>query len=297
MFVALVAVALLASLSNVHPSPAGAAVGSPSLDIEDLVLATPGGTATVDVSFAAGGASISSLILSVDYDQTLLSINPADVAPADGIPDAVSFSLPVGFTGIVASLDTADTNGELDIAVYSMPVEVLSDGVILSITFDVGNLASTTEAAVLCSLDPAASSGSNAGESVPGTCSDGSVRIVVDGVQPGDCDGSDGVTSLDIRATFLERFDGDGELPPYGGGTYPGTLGCDSNQDGKVTSLDIRCTFLRRFLQPCGAAPASPVAFRGTPGIGAPSTAMGRTSLVSPVNSATWLRVFRERHS
>ena len=73
---------------------------------------------------------------------------------------------------------------------------------------------------------------------------------------PGDCDGDGMVTSLDIRATFLERFDGDSQFTPYDQppGTYPGTLGCDSNQDGKVTSLDIRCTFLIRFRQPCGSA-------------------------------------------
>ena len=57
-----------------------------------------------------------SAAFSLDYDSACLAIDPAD-ANHDGIPDAVSVSVPADFEKSV-SLNAADTTGELDIAIW-----------------------------------------------------------------------------------------------------------------------------------------------------------------------------------
>ena len=151
----------------------------PSLDIEDLVAATAGGTAAVDVTFTSGGSLISATTFSLDFDESLLTFDPTD-ADLDGLPDSVTLRVPGAFQGSV-TYDKDNTDGELDFLIADIfpPLSPLPDGVIASVTFGVGSPASTTEAAVNCSLDPAAAFGSTSGASVPGTCSDGSVLIKV----------------------------------------------------------------------------------------------------------------------
>ena len=88
----------------------------------------------VNLSPTAG--SLSSTAFSLDYDTACLSINPAD-ANGDGIPDAIS-GLPGGFVNSV-TLDTADTDGELDVAMWDVtpPLAALPAGAILKIKFDI----------------------------------------------------------------------------------------------------------------------------------------------------------------
>jgi len=150
----------------------------PVLAIPDQVPASPGGRVTLPINFTANGHHISSLIFSVDYDQTWLTFDPTD-SNGDGIPDAVTFNLPGAFDASV-TFDGGDTDGELDFFIADLfpPLASLSDGAIVYLTLNVGNPPGTTEAAVSFSSDPAASFGNTSGQSVPGTTNDGSVLIV-----------------------------------------------------------------------------------------------------------------------
>ena len=69
----------------------------------------------VNLNPAAG--NFSSTAFSLDYDTACLSINPAD-SNGDGIPDAIS-GLPGGFVNSV-TLNTADSDGELDVAMWDV---------------------------------------------------------------------------------------------------------------------------------------------------------------------------------
>ncbi len=151
-------------------------VGSgPLLDIPDGIPAVAGGSVLVPVNYTANGHNISSLIFSVDYDDERLDFDPTD-SNEDGIPDAVTFNVPGEFSGSVM-FNASDTDGELDffIADLFLPLASLSDGAIVSLELDVGDLPGI--AAVNFSQDPAASFGNTEGQSVPGTTDDGSVII------------------------------------------------------------------------------------------------------------------------
>ncbi len=169
--------------SNVKPTgqpvPLGQAVSldGPALAIPDDVPASPAGSANVPVNYTANGHSISSVILSVDYDEEWLSFDATD-GNGDGIPDTVTFNLPSAFNGSV-TFDATDTDGELDFFMADLfpPLASLSDGEIVSIELDVGEAPGGTVTVVGFSQDPAASFGNTEGQSVPGTTDDGSVII------------------------------------------------------------------------------------------------------------------------
>jgi hypothetical protein len=161
------------------PVPFGpvALSAGPVLAIPDRVPASPGSRVTMPVNFTANGHNISVVVFSVDYDQTWLTFDPTD-GNGDGIPDTVTFNVPAGFSAGV-TFNVGDTDGELDFAILdpTLPFASLPGGTIVSITLNVGNPPSATEAAVNFSHDPAASFGNTAGQSVPGTTDDGSVLI------------------------------------------------------------------------------------------------------------------------
>jgi len=145
------------------------ATEGPALALPDQVSAVPGGLATVPVSFAANGHSITSLAFSVDYDETWLALDSTD-RDGNGIPDAVVFSLPGDFTYSV-TFDEGDSDGEVDVFIgdISPPLTSLSDGPIMFLILNVDSSPGATQGAVRFSLDPAASFGDTSGQSVPGT--------------------------------------------------------------------------------------------------------------------------------
>ena len=149
----------------------------PALSIPTDLPVAPGGDVVVPIAFAARGADITSLVFSLDYDPELLSIDPTD-ADDDGNPDAVAFQLPGGFVTTVL-LDPADTDGEIDIVITDLlpPLGRLPDGDLVKVTFDAADLPAPVTTPVLFSSDPTPSFGSTTGSTVPGTSTDGSVRI------------------------------------------------------------------------------------------------------------------------
>jgi len=109
-------------------------------DVALYVLGDPIDLRTGATSFTlpvnANGGNFSSTAFSLDYDTACLSISPADVN-GDDVVDAVT-GIPGGFVGTV-KLDTADTDGELDVAMWdpTAPLAYMSNGTILSIKFDI----------------------------------------------------------------------------------------------------------------------------------------------------------------
>ena len=107
-----------------------------------IIPATPvdlplGGTSfTLPVNLNASAGSLSSTAFSLDYDTACLSIDPTD-DNGDGIPEAIS-GLPGGFVNSIM-LDTADADGELDVAMWDVtpPLASLPAGAILKVKFDI----------------------------------------------------------------------------------------------------------------------------------------------------------------
>jgi PKD repeat protein len=130
------------------------------------------------ITFDSGGNNISSLVFSVDFDQALLTFDASD-NNFDGIPDAIDFNVPPSFAPS-ATFDATDSDGELDFTIFDFapPLASLPSGVIATMTFTTANVGATTETAVTFSADPPVSFGSNTGQSIPGTTTNGTITIV-----------------------------------------------------------------------------------------------------------------------
>jgi hypothetical protein len=156
-----------------------AASASPVLSVATQIPATAGGQVTVPIVLQANGGDVSSLLFSLDYDETWLSFDPTD-DNQDGLPDAVTFNLPAQYVRAV-TFDANDTDGELDVMLASFAAQpaVLVDGTVLSVTLHTGTPSAMTEAAVSFSQAPAASFGNSKGQDVAGMTAAGSVLIAV----------------------------------------------------------------------------------------------------------------------
>lgn len=200
---------------------------SPGLSIPDNIPAQPNSTVVVPVHFSPEGNAISSLVFSLNFDQTWLTFDPTD-SDGDGVPDAVDFNLPPAFTGSVV-YDPNDLDGELDFFFGDIfpPLASLPEGDIVLITFGIDNPPVATTAFINFANNPPASFGNTSGQSVPGTTDNGSVRI------EGCCDfNNDGqVTVIDIQmVAFCWR-------QPIGGSCQSRY---DIDRDGNLDIVDIQ---------------------------------------------------------
>ena len=166
----------------IHLSVEGAAAaqGQPQLLIPKGLEPGSDGNVTFPVRLAANGATISSLLFSLDLDPQCLVFNPAD-ADRNGRPDAVTISVPSGFTTSVA-YDAGDADGELDLLVadYSPPFAILADGALASIRLGIACRPSDGTAIdipVPFSLARAASFSMPSGSELPGQTVDGSIHV------------------------------------------------------------------------------------------------------------------------
>ena len=75
-------------------------------------------------------------------------------------------------------------------------------------------------------------------------------ELVESGIR-GDCNGDQIVDAGDVTAGVLEIFDGDPPTPPYDGGAFAGSAGCDANEDGTVDAGDMSCIVLIIFSRTC----------------------------------------------
>lgn len=144
----------------------------PQLSINKNIPADPNSTVIVPIKFSSNGYEISSIVFSIDYNQTWLSFD-------ENLPNAIVFTLPDDFVGSCTP-DTEDQDGEIDCFVLDplVPLASLPDGVIAKIKLRTKNPSNTVVAKVGFSANsPPTSFGDNQGQSVPGTTVDGSVQI------------------------------------------------------------------------------------------------------------------------
>lgn len=139
-------------------------------------------TVDVPVTFAGNGNDISTVIFSVVYDEAL-TFDETD-SDEDGVPDAVTFDLPAAFSGSVPSVDTTNRTIGILIADLAPPLSGLEDSTVVTIQFTAGAVDTATTAGVGFGNTPETSFGNTDGVAVPGTTSDGAVRIIPDNTPP-----------------------------------------------------------------------------------------------------------------
>lgn len=241
--------------------------GLPSLSIASNVPTPSGIPVSVPIVFSGNGSEISAVAFSVDFDETCLEFDPADL-DGNGIPDAISFSVPAGMTSS-AVFSAADTEGEVDIVIadFSSPLSTLIDGTVAAVTLTPTCAPGETSrlVPVRFGASPSTSFGTASGESTPGEITDGSVEILPG--TPGDCNDDSFVDAGDISACVLEVFDGDGAawIDASGGSFLGSPVGCDANQDFVIDAGDLSCKILLIFNGPnaCSSLPGQRAA--GTP--------------------------------
>ncbi len=100
----------------------------PSLTIPGEIAGMLGKTVTVPISFDADDNRIAALTFSIDFDQTCLGFDAST---------GIAFKVPSSFI-TQALYDPGDTDGEIDIAVYSLSATV-PEGAIVEITYSVSS--------------------------------------------------------------------------------------------------------------------------------------------------------------
>ena len=123
----------------------------------------------VPVTFANDGNNVSVITFSVDYDESCLSVS----ATSD-----IQIDVPGGaFPLTLASHDSTDTDGEIDIVIASFGAS-MPNRVILRITFTVSSVTTCVgRNATVRLVLPQQAFGSSGGQSISGWADSGSVRI------------------------------------------------------------------------------------------------------------------------
>ena len=125
---------------------------------------------------------MSSITLSVDYDEACLSFDSTD-SDSDGLADSVHLMVPHAFGATLVGHDPNDTDGEIDTVLADMvrPFEAMPDGVIMEVALTVIEESSCNgdEARVGFSSDPPAMFSNDEGVLLNGETEGGAIRIAV----------------------------------------------------------------------------------------------------------------------
>ena len=156
------------------------AQGTPVLGMPSGLAPGRDGIVTVPVYLAPGGASVSSVLFSLDIAQQCLVFDPAD-GDGSGMPDAISVQAPSAFV-ISTAYDALDADGELDfiLADYSPPYATLPAGDLVTIRLGVACWPSSGEALDIqlpFSSAPAPSFSAPSGSALQGGTVEGSVHV------------------------------------------------------------------------------------------------------------------------
>ena len=130
----------------------------------------------VPIRLTSGTQDIGSLNFSLNNDETCLTFNETD-SDGDGTPDAI-IDVQAGFK-INANYEEIDSDGELDIGIYDIPVKKLTDGMVVVIEFGVNQACVGQNTVDLkFSTDPDVSFGNLNGQSASGSIGiDGPIQI------------------------------------------------------------------------------------------------------------------------
>lgn len=143
-----------------------------NLAIANGLSAAPGMTVNVPVMLSTAGNAVAAAAFAVDFDAESLSFDATD-ADGDSLPDAVSLTVPSGAMAI-ASYNAAESRVEIVVTGMTMPLPLLSDGAIATVTLTVNEGVSVNETAVTLTES---SLGGDQGQSVPLEVIDGSIQI------------------------------------------------------------------------------------------------------------------------
>jgi len=152
-----------------------------SLALPEKYLAVTKQQISLPVSLDPKGKQLSSVVFSIDFDQTWLSFDDND-KNGDGVPDSIRLNIPNGYVAAV-SYDPQDKDGEIDVVVYypGIATTPLPAGDLVTVNLMAGEPQGQFVAEIKSSFDPPASFGSVTGSSVPGIMYDGSVWILTSG--------------------------------------------------------------------------------------------------------------------
>lgn len=99
----------------------------PILTLRNDLTTTAGGVIVEPLSYQSNGVTLSAVSFSLDLDQACLAFDPGD-QNRDGLPDALTFYTPLGFT-IMVTVDLLDADSEVDIIIADLfpPFTALPD--------------------------------------------------------------------------------------------------------------------------------------------------------------------------
>jgi hypothetical protein len=146
---------------------------APALSIAQNLNANQGETVTVPITYQSNDSEIASIIFSLNYTGLRLDETDND---ADGVPDAIQFSVPNGFNATVPKYDTATNTIGFYIADTAPPLNSMTDGTLATIEMEVTG----DTAQVEFGDNPPESFGSTSGTSVPGTASGAEISVEAD---------------------------------------------------------------------------------------------------------------------
>lgn len=99
----------------------------PTLTLRNDLTTTAGGVIVEPLSYQSNGVTLSAVSFSLDLDQACLAFDPGD-QNRDGLPDALTFYTPLGFT-IMVTVDLLDADSEVDMIIADLfpPFTALPD--------------------------------------------------------------------------------------------------------------------------------------------------------------------------
>jgi|GEM_PF-1602397 len=154
---------------SLRTAPTAQAQTTPALTLATGLSVQPGAAVAVPMTFQSNGTSIGAISFALDFDQACLTYSNT------------TFALPAGFIG-AATLDLADSDSELDVVVFSLPVIALPATLnpLLTLNFTAltgANCPAGTTTTIAFAADPIPSFGTTAGGSLSGTTTNGTVTI------------------------------------------------------------------------------------------------------------------------
>lgn len=147
-----------------------------TLTLPTALPAQVGQPVAVPIDYIGNGNRTAAAIFTINFDSNGLRFDPTD-SNGDEIPDAITFTLPDGFTPKV-SFDAAHNQLQFTVADLQPPLATLRDGALATIHFIAqGNQPEPTTATATFAAEHPASLGADNGQNIPLQTTNGSVLI------------------------------------------------------------------------------------------------------------------------